>query len=134
MVDECRIDVDPDGPDQAIDPDTLEFEGPSDREAWYEGPCRLGNTSTMAQRAAEAGRTKVARTHTLSLPLALGFPPLGALVTITAVHAEGDAALVGERLRVSGQYATSLAVHRKVDVMREADWLATLEPEQELAP
>lgn len=114
LSDACTITRDPEGySDDAIDPDTLEFEPPNnDDDPVYEGACLVG-PSTAGVQEVGGQYVQIAR-RLLRLPFDAAVPKPGDKVVITA--SGQNSTLVGARFRVGEVENRSLFVTRIVTI------------------
>jgi hypothetical protein len=114
MLDTCVITRDVGGvDDDTIDPETLNLT-PAGVTTIYTGPCSISPAGgTVDRREGDRQDTRQEWNH--RLPLSAPIPKYGDVVEITAVHADGDPALVGRRFVVQRIGAHTLGVSRLHD-------------------
>lgn len=78
---------------------------------------RVKSGSGLTARTSEAGgRTVVAVTRELHIPVESEAVPVGAVAICTAVHATSDPSLLGARLRLAGPAPGSQTTARRLEV------------------
>lgn len=112
MLDTCVITRDSSGvDDDTLDPVTLNLT-PAGATTVYSGPCSVSPASgSVARREGERQDTRQEWNH--RIPLSAPLPLYGDVVEITAVHTDGDPALVGRRFVVQRVNAHTLGVSRR---------------------
>jgi hypothetical protein len=115
LLDSCLITRDTEGDqDDVLDPVTLNLTRlANDAVTVYSGPCSVAPyTQSRGQNRNEGQREETRQVWRVRLPLSASEPKYGDLVTITAVHENGDQALVDKRLTIIGGHAHTLGVSR----------------------
>lgn len=77
---------------------------------------RVKTTGLAANESEAGGRTVVAVTRELHIPVSSAEVPVGAVAFVTSVHATSDPSLAGARLRLSGPAPGSQTTARRLQV------------------
>lgn len=117
MVDECRIDHDPqESTDDVLEPDTLAMVKPfPDGKLLYEGKCGFRVRDSQGRLYDEGGETIRSMRGKVKLPL--DAPPIPAGAVVTCTRSQHDPELVGKEFVVIETESTSLAIQRKLVVV-----------------
>lgn len=85
----------------------------------YSGSCEVQVSDGLNAREAEAGGTELTVSRvTVKVPVSATGIRVNDVVTITAVHPDGDADLVGQKFTVIGPHGKTFATARRLQVER----------------
>lgn len=116
MVDACTI-AHPGG-EPVFDPSSGTYTDPASTTI-YSGKCEVQVSDGLNARETEAGGTELTVSRvTVKVPVSATGVRVGDVVTITAVHPDGDADLVGQEFSVKGPHGKTFATARRLQVER----------------